>query len=87
MHIYTYIYTYTRIYNIYPHLHALTYRHIYMHTHINTCKTICNLFQESPHPDVATSQLNCDESQITGFHKMRDTRAGNPRTESSNGSN
>ena len=28
---------------------------------------------------VATSQLNCDKSQITGFHKARDTRARNPR--------
>ena len=36
---------------------------------------------EIPHTQiphhVATSQLNCDKIQITGFHKMRDNRAGN----------
>ena len=91
IHIYIYTYTHTHIYthtyNIYLHLHSRTYRHIYIHTYINTCKTICNLFRESPHPDlesVATSQLNRDKSQITGFRKMRDTRVGNTRTESSN---
>ena len=35
-----------------------------------------------PH-HVATSQLNADKSQMTGFHKMRNTRARNFRTESS----
>ena len=34
-----------------------------------------------PH-HMATSQLNRDKSQITGFHKTGDTRAGNPRIES-----
>ena len=33
---------------------------------------------------VATSQLNCDKSQITGFQKMPDNTAGNFRTDSSN---
>ena len=52
MHKHTYTYTHT--YNIYPHLHAHTYRYIYTHTHINKCKTICDLFWESPHPDLAS---------------------------------
>ena len=42
-----------------------------MHIHMNTHY-------------VATSQLNRDKSQITGFHKMRDTKADNRRKESSN---
>ena len=33
---------------------------------------------------VATSQLNCDKIQITGFRKTRGNRAGNLRTDSSN---
>ena len=33
---------------------------------------------------VATNQLNCNKSHTTAFHKTRDTRAGNLRTESSN---
>ena len=59
MHTCTHTHTHIHIY-IYPHLHAhtnkytYTYRHIYIHRHINTCKTICNLFQESSHPDVAS---------------------------------
>ena len=30
------------------------------------------------------SQLNCDKSQIIGFHKMRDNRGGNFRADSRN---
>ena len=45
IHTYTYTYTYTN-----THTHTQTYiQHI--STHINTCKTICNLFREFPHPD------------------------------------
>ena len=33
---------------------------------------------------MATSQLNCDKIQITGFRKTRGNRAGNIRTDSSN---
>ena len=84
IHIYIHTYTYTHTYNIYPHLHAHTYRHICIHRHINKCKAIYNLFQESPHPDLASRGNESAENQTTGFHKMRDTRAGNSRTESSN---
>ena len=69
------------------HTYTHTYIHTHIHTHIHISKTVCNLVRDSPHPDavsVATSQLNCDKSQVTSFHKMRDIRAGNPRTESSN---
>ena len=48
---------------------------------------VCNLFQDSPYPVVhlvTTSQLNLNKSQITGFHKMQNTRAGKPTTESGN---
>ena len=40
-------------------------------------------YAQIPH-HVATSQLNCDKIQITGFHKTKDNRAGNVRTDSSN---
>ena len=43
---------------------------------------------EVPHSQilhhVATSQLNRNKNQITCFHKTRDTRAGNLRTDYSN---
>ena len=42
------------------------------------CETACNLFRDSSH-----SQLNPNKSQITGFHKTRNTTAGNPRAKSS----
>ena len=65
-HIYIYIHkhTYTYKYNIYLHLHTHTYKHIYIHTYIiNTCKTICNLFRESPHPDLASRSNQSVELQ------------------------
>ena len=69
-HIHIYIHTYTHIHiNIYPQLHAHTYkhthtyRHIYIDTHINACKTICNLFRESSHPDVASRGNQSVESR------------------------
>ena len=75
--IYTYTYTYT---HIHMHIHIHIYR--YIHTHIHICKLFVICFEipntEIPH-HMASSQLNLKESQITGFHKMRDTRAGNPR--------
>ena len=42
-------------------------------------KAVVNLFRDSPHPDLVFrgKQLNCNKSQITGFNKTRDTRAGN----------
>ena len=59
IHTYIYIYTYTNTHT-HPPIH-ITYIHTYTHiligtniyAHINTCKTICNLFRESPHPDPA----------------------------------
>ena len=43
---------------------------------------------EIPHTQiqhyVATSQLNCNKIQVTGFHKMQDNRTGNLRTNFSN---
>ena len=47
-----------------------------------------NLFEDSPQTPyfVATSQLNYNKSQTTGFHKTRDIRAGNLRIDCSNNS-
>ena len=96
MYIYSYLHTYTHTHiYISSHLHTHTYkythtyRHIYIHTHRNI-ETHVKLFVicfENSHIQmlhhVTTSQLNCDKNQITGLHKMRDTRAENHRTESS----
>ena len=94
IHIYTLIYIYTYTYthaHIYSHIHTLTHTHNHTHknTHIHIYKAVCNLFRGFPHPDpashhIATCQLNCKKSQITGLRKMRETRSGNPRTESRN---
>ena len=46
-------------------------------------ETVCNLLRDSPHPiprHEATSQLNDNKSQVTDFHKTRDAKAGNLRT-------
>ena len=74
---------------IYTHLHAHNiHKYTYTHTHTYTHAKLFAICLEVPHTQmprhVATSRLNRDKSQVTGFHKMRDTRAGNPRTESSN---
>ena len=52
--------------------------------------TYVKLFEicfEIPHTQIlhhmATSQLNPNKSQITGFYKMGNTTTGNPRPESS----
>ena len=88
IHTYTYAHIHIHTY-IYTCIHTYTHIHIgiYIHTNMNTCKLfiICfeNRYTQISH-HVATSQLSRDKSQITGLHKMRDTRAGNPRTESSN---
>ena len=44
---------------------------------------ICSdiLHTQIPH-HVAARQLNCNKIQVTGFHKTRDNRAGNLRTDS-----
>ena len=84
IYIYIYIYTYT-----YTYIYTCTCTHTYNQTHTNRhIYTYVKLFVirfESPHPDptdLATSQLKLNERQITDFHKTRNTRAGNPRTES-----
>ena len=72
---------------MYSHKYTHTYKHTHTYTNIHIVKLFVICF-EIPHNQithrVATSQLNRDKSQITGFHKMRDTRAGNLRTQSSN---
>ena len=86
-----YIYIYIHI-HIYRHLYAHTYKHTHTYTNIYTniypCVKLFVICFDTPQAQmphhVATSQLNRDKSKITGFHKMRDTRAGNPRTDSSN---
>ena len=46
---------------------------------------ICSEISHTQIPHhVATSQLNFDKVQITDFHKTRDNRAGNLRTDSGN---
>ena len=46
LHKYTYTYTYN---------HTYTNTHIlHKHTHIHICKTVCNLFRDSQHPDPAS---------------------------------
>ena len=94
-HIYIYIHTHT---HTYIHTYTYTYKHIStltctyikanIYTHIYIHVKLFVICFENPHTQilhlVATNQLNHDKSQITGFHKMQDTRAGNPRTESSN---
>ena len=74
-----YVYTHTDI-----HTCTHTYNHRRTNTHIYTYVKLFVICFEIPHTQiphhVATSQLNPNKSQITGFHKMRDTRAGNPRT-------
>ena len=45
------------------------------------CSEIPNT--QIPHHET-TSQLNYNKIQITGFHKTRDNRTGNLRTDSSN---
>ena len=91
-HTYTYIHTYTHIY-IYTctYTYTYTYTHTYNHTHTDThIYTYGKLFvncSKIPHIQIlhhkATSQLNPNKSQISGFHKMRNTGTGDPRTESS----
>ena len=55
IHLHIDTHTQTHTYNIYPHLHTYIEAHIYTHIYIiNTCRTICNLFLESPHPDLAS---------------------------------
>ena len=49
------------------------------------CKTvICFKIPHTQIPHhVSASQFNPNKSKITGFHKMRNTRAGHPKTEPS----
>ena len=96
VYIHIYIHTYIHIYrytDIHTHIHAYTHTHTHIHiithiqTHIYTYVKLFVICFEIPHPQiphhVATSQLNPNKSQITGFDEMRNTRAGNPRTEAS----
>ena len=49
IYIYTYIHTYTHI-----HINSHTHIQTYISTHIHNCKTVCNLFPDSPHTDAAS---------------------------------
>ena len=56
-HTYIHIYTYTHAHihiHIYTHLYAHTHIHTHIYTHIHHCKTVCNLFPDSPHTDAAS---------------------------------
>ena len=64
-------------------MHITTNIETHIHTHIRKtviCFEISHI--QIPH-HVATSQFNPLKSKITGFHKMRNTRAEDPKTESS----
>ena len=56
---------------------------MYMCTYVKLFIIYLEIPQNQIPHQVGTSQLNPNKSQITGFHKMRNTRAGNPRKESS----
>ena len=65
-------------------MHINTHIYICIYTNVKLF-VICFKIPHTQIPHhVATCQLNPDKSQITGFQKMPDTRAGNPTTESSN---
>ena len=85
MCIYTYIYIYMRSHTYIHtcidthytlHIYTHTNTRIHITTYIQTHASYYNLFWNH---HIETSQLN----QLTGFHKMRNTRARNLRTKSS----
>ena len=83
-HTYTYTYTYTYIYtNTNTYTYIYTYTYTYTNTHLYTYVKLFVNCSEIPHTQiphhVATSQLNSNKSQTTSFHKMQNTRTGNPR--------
>ena len=63
----------------------------HIQTHIYTYVKLFVIWFKIPHTQmlhhVTTSQLNPSKSQITDFHKMWNTRVGNPRTECSERAN
>ena len=80
MYIHIYIYTCT---HTYTHIHSYTHRNTHIYTYVKLFVNFSKILHtEIPH-HVATSQLNPNKSQTTGFQTMRNTRTGNPRTESS----
>ena len=62
MHIYTQTHIHITYIHIYSNIHIDTYTYTHI-THINTCRTICNLFSESPHPDLASRRNQSVELQ------------------------
>ena len=99
LHIHTHAHTHTHL-HIHTRTHTHRYKYHLKSLRDtfskNTCegeylrrsyKAINNLFRDShtqiPH-HVATSRLNFDKIQITGFRKTRDKRARNLRTGSNN---
>ena len=70
IYIYIYIHTYTCIY-------TYTYTHTYNHKHRN--KHIYTYWKLFVICFVAISRFNPNKSKITGFHKTRNTRAGNSK--------
>ena len=83
-YIYTvYLYIYSHI-NIHITTHTDTYIHTHVYTYVKLFVICFEIFHTQIPHHMATSQLHLNKSQVTGFHKMRDTRARNPRTEFGN---
>ena len=81
-----YIYTYTQTYR-YIYTYTYTYNRTHTNTHVYTYGKLFLIRYEILHTQIlhrmATNQFNPNKSQDTCFHKMRNTGAGNPTTESS----
>ena len=75
--------SYIYIYIIHIYIYTYTYTHTYNPTHIHLFVISFDMPHTQISYHVATSRLNPNKSQITDFHKMRNTRARNPKTESS----
>ena len=57
------MHTHTYTHTMYTHIHTYIYPHTYKNTHIHICKTISNLFRDSPHSDPASRGNQSVESQ------------------------